>query len=163
MYLNKVYILGNLSGNPELKALPGGSNVASFGMATNRVYKDTKTGETKKMTEWHNIVVFGRSAELCAQYLKKGQSALIEGRIQTRSWDGQDGKKNYRTEIIADNVQFGPKPDGTANGGFGQSAGSDQSGSFTSDPFPAPTSGGDAFSQVVAYPDEQFNPNDIPF
>ena len=111
MYLNKVYVLGNLTRDPEMKALPSGSKVTQFSIATNRVWKD-QNGQKQEQVEYHNIVVFGRQAETSAQYLKKGQQVLIEGRIQTRSWDDQAGKKNYRTEIIAESVQFGSKTQG---------------------------------------------------
>lgn len=112
MYLNKSYILGNLTRDPEMKALPSGSNVTTFSMATNRFYKDQQ-GNKKEAVEFHNIVVFGRQAETSNQYLKKGQSVLVEGRIQTRSWDDKDsGQKRYRTEIVADSIQFGPKAGG---------------------------------------------------
>lgn len=109
MYLNKVTIIGNLTRDPELKALPSGMQVASMSIATNRTWKD-KDGSKKEEVEFHNVVVFGRQAETSAQYLKKGQSVLVEGRLQTRSWeDKTSGEKKYRTEIIADNVQFGSK------------------------------------------------------
>mgnify|MGYP002360374947 FL=1 len=92
-----------------MRSLPNGNKVTSFSLATNRVYKDVN-GARQEQTEYHNIVVFGRQAETSAQYLKKGQGVLIEGRIQTRSWDDKvSGEKKYRTEIIADAVQFGPK------------------------------------------------------
>jgi single-strand DNA-binding protein len=110
MYLNKAYILGNLTRDPELKSLPSGVQVATFGMATNRVYKD-KEGNKQEQTEFHNIVAFGRQGELVAQYLRKGSSALVEGRLQTRSWEA-DGQKKYRTEIVADRVQFGDRRSG---------------------------------------------------
>lgn len=149
MYLNKAIIVGNLTRDPEKKALPSGQAVTNFSLATNRVWKDAN-GATQEAADYHNIVVFGRQAETAAQYLKKGQSAMIEGRIQTRSWDGEDGKKNYRTEIIADRVQFGPKA-GAAQGGAadsGPSYDSDQ------DQNSAPT---------VEYPESDINPEDIPF
>jgi len=111
MYLNKALIIGNLTRDPEMKALPSGMQVTSFSVATNRVWKD-KAGAKQESVDYHNIVVFGKQAETSAQYLKKGQSVLIEGRIQTRSWDGTDGKKQYRTEIVADRVQFGQKTGG---------------------------------------------------
>src|SRR3989344_5036959 len=114
MYLNKVFIAGNLTRDPELRALPSGANVTSFGVATNRVWKD-QNGEKKEATEFHNVVVFGRQADTCAQYLKKGQQVLVEGRIQTRSWE-KEGQKQYRTEIVADRVQFGQKSAGYAGG-----------------------------------------------
>jgi len=107
MYLNKAIIIGNLTRDPEQKALPSGVTVTSFSLATNNIYKD-KDGNKQEDVEYHNIVVFGKQAESAGQYLKKGQSALIEGRIQTRSWDA-DGVKKYRTEVIADSVQFGAK------------------------------------------------------
>jgi len=148
MYLNKVFLIGNLTKDPELKSLPSGTKVASFGMATNRKYKD-KDGNWADAVDFHNIVVFGRQAETTAQWLKKGSNAMIEGRIQTRSWEGQDGKKNYRTEIVADRVQFGPKKDGAAGaaaptGDQGASAPAEQ-------------------LDTIEYPSEDINPDDIPF
>ncbi|MFA5084355.1 MAG: single-stranded DNA-binding protein [Candidatus Paceibacterota bacterium] len=108
MNLNKVFLIGNLTRDPELRALPSGSSVASFGIATNRIWKNQQ-GEQQKDVQFHNIVVFGRQAEIVNQYLRKGSLALIEGRIQTRSWDGKDGTKQYRTEIVAERIQFGPR------------------------------------------------------
>jgi single-strand DNA-binding protein len=148
MYLNKVFIAGNLTRDPELKALPSGANVASFGVATNRTWKD-QNGEKKEATEFHNIVVFGRQADICAQYLKKGQQVLVEGRIQTRSWE-KDAVKQYRTEIVAERVQFGAK-----TGGFG-------GGEVRGDGAPiTPSKGGK--SEEVDYPEETISPDDIPF
>jgi single-strand DNA-binding protein len=112
MYLNKVLLIGNLTRDPELKALPSGSKVASLALATNRVWKD-QAGARQEATEYHNIVAFGRQAENLAQYAKKGSSLYIEGRIQTRSWDGQDGKKNYLTEIVIDSFQLVRRLEGT--------------------------------------------------
>lgn len=111
MYLNKAIIIGNLTRDPELKALPSGTKVCSFSVATNRTWKD-KDGAKQESVEYHNIVAFAKLGELVGQYLKKGSQALVEGRIQTRSWEGTDGKKLYRTEIIADQVQFGSKAAG---------------------------------------------------
>ena len=102
MYLNKATILGNLTGDTELRAIPSGTQVATFSVATNRVWKD-KDGSKKEDVQFHNVVVFGRAAETAAQYLKKGSQVLVEGRMQTRSWDDKNsGEKKYRTEIIAD-------------------------------------------------------------
>jgi single-strand DNA-binding protein len=109
MYINKAIIAGNVTRDPELKSLPSGVKITTFSVATNRFWKDATTGERKEMAEYHNIVVFGRQAENCAQYVKKGSQYFSEGRIQTRSWE-QDGQKKYRTEIIAENVQFGSRP-----------------------------------------------------
>ena len=119
MYLNKVFVFGNLTRDPELRSLPSGVQVTSFSVATNRVWKD-KEGAKQEAAEFHNIVVFGRQAETSAQYLKKGSSVLIEGRLQTRSWES-DGVKKYRTEIVAERVQFGPRGSGSGDGGQTQS------------------------------------------
>ncbi|MEK9173736.1 MAG: single-stranded DNA-binding protein, partial [Patescibacteria group bacterium] len=95
MYLNKVFLIGNLTRDPELKALPTGTKVASISMATNRTWKDAG-GAKKEAVEYHNVVAFAKQAEVIAQYCKKGSSLYIEGRIQTRSWDATDGTKKYR-------------------------------------------------------------------
>ena len=115
MYLNKAIVYGNLTRDPELKSLPSGIKVTSFSVATNRVWKD-KNGAKQESVDYHNIVLFSKLAELAAQYLKKGSSVLIEGRMQTRSWDDATGKK-YRTEIIADSMQFGPRAAGGSSDG----------------------------------------------
>lgn len=107
MYINKCMLYGNLVRDPELKALPSGSAVTNFSIATNRTWKD-KEGNKQEDVEFHNIVVFGRQAETVAQYMKKGSAIFVEGRLQTRSWE-TDGVKKYRTEIVADHTQFGPK------------------------------------------------------
>lgn len=154
MYLNKVMIVGNLTRDPELKALPSGTKVANVGVATNRVFKD-KDGKKQEMVEFHNVVVFGRTAELVAQYLKKGSQAYFEGRLQTRSWD-QDGQKKYKTEIIAETVQFGSKGSGSGSSGAGASTGA---GSKSGDKDDAKGSSGEA----IEYPTETISPDDIPF
>lgn len=150
MYLNKVYLYGNLTRDPELKSLPNGNKVTSFSLATNRVYKD-QAGARQEQTEYHNIVVFGRQAETSAQYLKKGQGVMIEGRIQTRSWDDKTtGEKKYRTEIIADAVQFGPKGgSGGETGGFTPSAPKEAAAAPDLD--------------TIDYGDANVNVDDIPF
>jgi len=115
--LNKAFIIGRLTRDPESRTTPNGQRVASISVATNRVFKD-KEGNRQEQVEFHNIVVWSRLAEIASQYLVKGQEVMIEGRIQTRSWDGQDGAKKYRTEIIAESLQFGSKPGGKTGGGF---------------------------------------------
>ncbi len=117
MNLNKVFLIGNLTRDPELKALPSGTSVVNFAIATNRVWKNDK-GEKQEDAQFHNIVCFGKQAEVIKQYMVKGSMILVEGRIQTRSWDAQDGSKKYMTEIVAESFQFGPKGQG---GGGGQS------------------------------------------
>lgn len=148
MYLNKAMIFGNLTRDPELKALPSGMNVCSFSLATNRVYND-RDGNRQENTDYHNITVFGKQAENCAKYLTKGSSTYVEGRLQTRSWE-KDGQKQYRTEIIADRVQFGPKSSGS---GGGAPAPSNDA---------APAAEGKA-PAMPDYPEEEINPEDIPF
>jgi single-strand DNA-binding protein len=108
MNLNKVFLIGRLTRDPEVKVLPSGQQVASFGLATDRYYQD-KNGQKQQKTEFHNIVVFGRLSQIAAQYLTKGSLAMIEGRIQTRSWQNSAGQKINRTEIIAERMQLGPK------------------------------------------------------
>ena len=155
MYLNKALVIGNLTRDPEMRSLPSGIQVASFSVATNRVWKD-KNGAKQESADFHNIVVFGRQAEIVGQYLKKGSSVLVEGRMQTRSWDGQDGQKKYRTEIVADRVQFGPRSQG---GGSGPSAPSPKSGDSQTSPKVDKNEGID----TIEYPAEEINPEDIPF
>lgn len=149
MYLNKVFIFGNLTRDPELRSLPSGNAVASFGVATNRVWKDQQ-GNKQEGTEFHNVVVFGKQAEIVSQYLKKGSSALVEGRIQTRSWDGQDGVKKYKTEIVAERIQFGPRTGGGA--GMPQGGGNGSKASTKTAEMPS-----------IEYPEEDIKPEDIPF
>lgn len=143
MYLNKAMIYGNLTRDPEKRAMPSGQSVVSFAVATNRTYTD-KEGKKQEQTEFHDVVAFGKLADVMGQWLKKGRPVYIEGRLQTRSWD-QDGVKRYRTEIVADAFQFGDG--GTRNdapaGDAPKSA--------------APT------GNAPEYPEEEINPEDIPF
>ncbi len=146
MYLNKAMIYGNLTRDPEMKALPSGMNVTSFSLATNRVYND-RDGKRQEQVEYHNIVVFGKQADTAAKYLKKGSGAYVEGRLQTRSWD-KDGQKHYRTEIVADRVQFGPRSGDSSYSGAAAPAANPQ----------------DQHASVLPdYPEEEINPEDIPF
>jgi len=129
-----------------LRSLPSGTPVVNFSIATNRVWKD-QSGAKQENTDYHNIVVFGKQAELISQYLRKGSSALIEGRIQTRSWDAEDGTKRYRTEIVADRVQFGPRSGG---GTAPPQESSDQTTKKEE-------------LETIEYPEEDIKPEDIPF
>lgn len=133
MNLNKVLIAGRLTRDPETKALPSGKMICNFSLATSHSYKGSD-GKQNETTEYHNVVVFGGAAENSGKYLTKGALALVEGRLQTRSWD-KDGQKQYRTEILADRVQFGPR--------LSQSNGES--------------------SEVPNYPEDEINPEDIPF
>jgi len=110
MNLNKVFVLGNVTRDPEQKKLPSGQTVASFSIATNRYYKQNE--EKKQEVEFHNIVLFGRLAEIASQYLKKGSLVLIEGRIKTRSWTDASENKHYKAEIIGESLQLGPRAGG---------------------------------------------------
>lgn len=112
MNLNKIFILGNVVKSPESRSTPSGQTVATFSIATNRMWTD-KQGQKQKKAEFHNIVAWGKLGEICAQYLEKGKLVFIEGRIETRSWDAPDGTKKYRTEVIAENMQMGPRSSGT--------------------------------------------------
>lgn len=103
MDLNRAMIIGNLTRDPEMRTIPSGQSVANFSMATNRAWTGTD-GKKQTAVEYHNIVVWGKLAEICGQYLKKGQKTYIEGRLQTRDWEGQDGVKRSRTEIVAENM-----------------------------------------------------------
>jgi single-strand DNA-binding protein len=105
MSVNKVIILGRLGQDPEMKYTPSGSAVCNFSLATTENWTD-KSGQKQEKTEWHKIVVWGKLAELCNQYLAKGRQAFIEGKLQTRSWDDKEGQKRYTTEILATTVQF---------------------------------------------------------
>lgn len=115
MNINKVFVAGNLTREVELRSTPSGKSVASFSVATNRIWMDANKQKQQEV-EFHNIVVWGRMAELCSQYLAKGRSVFIEGRIKTRKWQDASGAKKSRTEIIAENIQFGPKTGGGASG-----------------------------------------------
>jgi len=110
--LNKVFLVGRLTRDPQVRTTPTGQTVCSFGLATNRIGKDPTTGETKKSTEYHNIVLWRRLAEIASQYLTKGSLVLIEGRLQTRSWQDSSGNQRSRTEIVAERMQLGPRAAG---------------------------------------------------
>lgn len=150
MYINKVELYGNLTRDPEVKALPSGQQVVNFAIATNRSYKD-KNGARQEQTEFHNVVAFGRTAEVIGQYLKKGRPIFVEGRLQTRTWE-KDGAKQYRTEIIVEQFQFGADGGRGEGGGARSSAPADDMGSSM------PSS-----ADEIQYPDEEINPEDIPF
>lgn len=155
MYINKAFVYGNLTRDPELKSLPSGVPVTSFSLATTNIWKN-KDGQRQEDTQFHNIVVFGPIARNVAQYLKKGSSAFVEGRMQTRSWDAPDGQKKYRTEIVADTVQFGPKREGEVGGGSSMT-GSNASSTARDEQATPPA------MDTIQYPEEDINPDDIPF
>ncbi len=146
MNLNKVFILGRLTADPILRSTPGGQQVASFSLATNRNWTD-KAGQKKEEVEFHSIIVWGRLAEIAGKFLKKGGLALAEGRLQTRSWQDKQGQSRKTTEIIADNIQLGPRPGG--GGGFNKPM--DNVDAPAVEPIPT--------IQI----DEEIKPEDLPF
>lgn len=121
MNFNKAIIIGNLTRDPERKNLPSGQAVVNFGVATNRFYT-TQDGQRQQETEFHNVVAFGKLAETISQYLNKGSLVLIEGRLRTRNWEDASGIKHYRTEIITERVQLGPKRIGQESTDFASAA-----------------------------------------
>lgn len=149
MYINKAILYGNVTRDPELKALPSGNKVCNFSLATNRTWKDAN-GAKQEAVEYHNVVFYGKQAEVIAQYMRKGSGIMVEGRLATRSWEA-DGKKNYRTEVVGENFQFGPKSAGVgAQGSYPNSSASTSSSS-------APE------VDTIEYPSDDVNPEDIPF
>jgi single-strand DNA-binding protein len=133
MNFNKAFVLGNLTRDPETRALPSGQPFTSFSIATNRYYTDT-SGQRKEEVEFHNIVAFGKLADIVSRYLTKGSMVLIEGRIKTRNWTDQAGVKHWKTEIIAEGLQMGPK---SSTGGSGGSQSNYSPKSFNSQPEPS--------------------------
>ena len=131
--INKVIVVGNLGGDPETRYMPSGSAVTNMTVATNESWKDKQTGEQKERTEWHKVAMFGRLAEIAAEYLRKGSPVYIEGKLRPRKWQGQDGQDRYTTEIIADEMQMlggrgGAGGGGSFGGGSGGSGGGGQQG-----------------------------------
>ena len=167
MFINKVMLYGNLTRDPEVRQLPSGTNVANIGLATNRYYNNQQ-GERQEEVEFHNVVLFGRLADLAQQYLSKGGGVFIEGRLRTSSWDDKDtGQKRYRTEIIGEQMQFGPRRDGAGGGGAGTQ---NQGGVQQQSPpqpapaaQPAPANVPTASQKTPDYPEATINPDDIPF
>ena len=142
--INKVIVVGNLGGDPETRYMPSGAAVTNLTVATNESWKDKQTGEQKERTEWHKVAMFGRLAEIAAEYLRKGSLVYIEGKLRTRKWQGQDGQDRYTTEIIADEMQMLGGRGGAGGGGSfgggggGQQGGGQQGGGGSAPPQPGP-------------------------
>lgn len=152
MSVNKVIILGRLGQDPELKYTPSGAAVCNFSLATSETWNDKNTGQKQEKTEWHRVVVWGKLAELCNQYLSKGRQAFVEGKLQTRSWDDKNGQKRYTTEISATTVQFiGGASTGASNGQYDQSSA------------PANNNNNKDNGGYDISPDASFASDDIPF
>lgn len=120
--LNKVTLIGYLGRDPETRSTAAGDSVAQFTLATTETWKDKATGEKREATEWHRVVLYRKLAEIAGQYLKKGSLVYVEGRIQTRSWEGQDGQKRRATEIVANDVQFLDRTGAGGGGGYERGA-----------------------------------------
>lgn len=151
MSLNKVMLIGNLTRDPESRTTPGGQMVASFAVATNRVWTNP-SGEKQEKAEFHNIVAWGKLADIVGKYLARGRRVYVEGRLQTRDWQGQDGVKRYRTEIIADNVIMLDRPVGSAGGPFS-----------AKEEIPPNDGDGSADQQPFAPAEEEIQLENIPF
>ena len=151
--INKVILIGNIGGDPEVRYMPNGNAVTTLSVATSESWKDKETGNKQERTEWHRIVVWGKQAELCSKYLTKGRKAYIEGRLQTRAWDDKDGQKRYTTEIIANTVQF---LDSNAGAAAREAEGGANNGG---DPFGNPPS----FDQGLSGSNGPSTSDDIPF
>jgi single-strand DNA-binding protein len=115
MNLNKVFILGHLTVDPTAKTISSGQTVTTFGLATNRTWTNQQTKQKEEKVEFHNVVLWGRLAEIASQYLKKGALLLVEGRLQTKNWQDQSGTKKYKTEIVGENIQMGPRSTGNSS------------------------------------------------
>ncbi|MEJ0006335.1 MAG: single-stranded DNA-binding protein [Steroidobacteraceae bacterium] len=162
--INKVILIGHLGQDPEVRALPSGSSIANLRIATTESWKDKQSGEFKEQTEWHTVVLFGRTAEVAAEYLKKGSQVFIEGRLRTRKWQDKTGNDRYSTEIVGQDMQMlgGRGQGGGAAGGEGgrQAYGGRGSGPKEA---PAAATGGGEFSDAPATSTEHDFDDDIPF
>jgi len=150
--VNKVILVGNLGKDPEVKYMPNGTAVANATLATSETWKDKQTGEQKEKTEWHRITFYRRLAEIAGEYLRKGSKVYIEGRLQTRKWQGNDGQDRYTTEIIADQMQM---LDSRGGGSTGYEAPSQSAQKTQAAPQQAP--------QAAVPMDSEFLDEDIPF
>jgi single-strand DNA-binding protein len=149
--LNRVQLIGNLTRDPELRQTTNGQNVASFGVATNRVWNDA-SGQKQEQVEYHNVVVWGKLAEIAGSYLKKGRKVFVEGRLQTREWTGDDGQKRFRTEIVCENFIILDR------------SGNPESGNAYMNPEPSAMSAPKASAPVAqAMAEEEMSLDDLPF
>lgn len=171
MDLNKVILVGRVTADPQLRTTPGGQSVTTIGIATNRTWND-KNGARQEEVEFHTVVLWGRQAEIAGQYLKKGAMVLVEGRLRTRSWTDKNGQQKKTTEVMAERMQLGPRPQG-ASQGFGggapsSSMGGGQAGGFRADNAGPSSSGKDMAVEeeipVISLDEENdIKPEDIPF
>ncbi len=153
MNLNKAIIVGRLTADPELRTTPSGTHVVSFSVATNRNWTD-KDGSRKEETEFHNIVVWGRQADIVNQFSRKGSTILIEGRLQTRSWEGKDGQNRRTTEIVAERIQLGARPQSQRDGSTEQKEPREKNEATTEKKDKMP---------VIDLDSDEIKPEDLPF
>ena len=153
MNFNKVFILGNLTRDPELRTTPAGQSVASFGVATNRFWND-KNGQRQSEVEFHNVVAWGKLAETASRYLSKGKLVFVEGRLKTRSWTDQNGVRHSRTEIIAQNFQLGPRGAGETIASTGANEGIDAEAPADLDNLP---------EDIPVISEDEISADDLPF
>ncbi|MCG6970379.1 MAG: single-stranded DNA-binding protein [Gammaproteobacteria bacterium] len=147
--INKVILIGNLGSDPEVKFMPSGDAVATLSLATSESWKDKNTGEQVEKTEWHRVVMFKRLAEIAGEYLKKGSKVYVEGRLQTRKWQGQDGQDRYTTEIVANEMQMLDSRGG-GTGNFNQAPASSNT-NANAQPQSAPAGGFDDFDDDIPF------------
>ena len=140
--INKVILVGNLGKDPETRYMPSGKAVTNFSIATSESWKDKQTGEQKEQTEWHNIVMYDRLAEIAAEYLRKGSQVYVEGRIRTRKWQDKEGRDRYTTEIVASEMQMMGGRGGASGGGMGAGGGGGEMRERSSAPEAAPAGAG---------------------
>ena len=157
--INKVILIGNLGADPETRAMPSGMTVANLRVATSESWRDKQSGEQQERTEWHRVAMFGRLAEIAAEYLKKGSQVYIEGSLRTRKWTDKQGNERYSTEIIGNELQMLGGRGGGGGGGGGASAGAPAS---SAQPSYAEESGGGGGGGGSASRSEEFD-DDIPF
>ncbi len=164
MDLNKVMLVGRVTADPQVRSTPGGQSVVTIGVATNRVWTD-KNNQRQEETEFHNVVLWGRQAEIAGQYLRKGAMVLIEGRLRTRSWTDKTGQQRRTTEVMAERMQLGPRPAGAGGGGFGAgSAPAGASGGASAAGAAPATPSADEEIPVISLDEEaEIKPEDIPF
>ena len=147
MNLNKVFLIGNLTADPELRSTSSGQQVCNFRLATNRIWNDRKTGQQQKETEFHTVVAWGKLADIASRFLTKGSLAMIQGRLRTRSWQDQSGQKKFRTEIVAETLQLGPR-----SARSGETADSQDQNKEAKEDIP-----------IIEEGNEEIDPKDIPF
>jgi len=164
MDLNKVILVGRVTADPQVRSTPGGQSVTTIGVATNRTWTD-KAGQKQEQTEFHNVVLWGRTAEIAGQYLTKGAMVLIEGRLQTRSWTDKQGQQRKTTEVMAERMQLGPRAANAGGGGGGRSFGAS-----AGVPSESAQGGGDKDAApsldeipVINLEEDEIKPEDIPF